>query len=471
MEQSAGSEQHQQNLAHQNFPLTVESIIQFAFDSRPNPPPDGNVDENGLPQHGPTRVRKDSDKDFTRKKFVCPQGCGASFAKKFNLDTHMLTHQTGRPKIPCDYGCGCEFYRRSDLVRHRKMHELGHKPHVCSRCGKDFARQDRMRTHEAKCTGTAPEQKPRRKGRNSRQQSTESAQSSEAPNPFALTDPSLANMGNPLGAPNQLVAVEPMFRPDGTWSGPYHYLGPAQHGAPVPVPGPEEQSQTMGYFTGPPPVDYPAHYASYYAPAPQFTQHQPWVRNETYVGQPWAPNHGHFQAVTTSAPATVSGAEQQHFQASSGDVTPTSWAVLPSWDTRSNGTADSGIPGIENPHTRPWLDGAGTTEAPAENVVATNDPRNWDSGNRDTENSINQHNLGTANATPARSPALPTAHTTTAASPQQSSSIDAAALILNEWMSSMKTSGTPSYTYDSNPASQATSAVSGNEHSGGGGEV
>lgn len=48
-------------------------------------------------------------------------------------------------KYPCSL-CDLVFFRSSDLRRHEKAHSLI-LPHICSRCGKGFARKDALKRH------------------------------------------------------------------------------------------------------------------------------------------------------------------------------------------------------------------------------------------------------------------------------------------------------------------------------------
>ncbi|ODV89975.1 hypothetical protein CANCADRAFT_43665 [Tortispora caseinolytica NRRL Y-17796] len=84
--------------------------------------------------------------------FKCPN-CEASFTRKYNLNSHMLTHTKDRP-FKCKY-CTKEFTRAHDRRRHELLHE-GVKRFHCGGelsdggkwgCGATFARSDALARH------------------------------------------------------------------------------------------------------------------------------------------------------------------------------------------------------------------------------------------------------------------------------------------------------------------------------------
>ncbi|KAF1919695.1 hypothetical protein BDU57DRAFT_149730 [Ampelomyces quisqualis] len=72
------------------------------------------------------------------------------FARRYNYNQHMLTHDMSRRREhPCTVpGCGKEFVRKTDLARHDHSVHQKARPFKCTRCPNVFARKDTLRRHE-----------------------------------------------------------------------------------------------------------------------------------------------------------------------------------------------------------------------------------------------------------------------------------------------------------------------------------
>ncbi|XP_028834201.1 zinc finger E-box-binding homeobox 1 isoform X2 [Denticeps clupeoides] len=78
------------------------------------------------------------------KRFVC-RFCGKGFAGQSNLESHQRVH-TGEKPFRCAT-CGKPFSEAGNLKKHQRVH-TGEKPFTCTRCGKRFAWICNLRTHQ-----------------------------------------------------------------------------------------------------------------------------------------------------------------------------------------------------------------------------------------------------------------------------------------------------------------------------------
>ncbi|CAG8497183.1 292_t:CDS:1 [Paraglomus brasilianum] len=88
-----------------------------------------------------------------QKLYPCPK-CDRPFSRKFNMESHLTTHDPHRVKpFLCDYlGCGHRFTRKHDLKRHVNGIHKCEKQHRCPHCEKTFARKDAWKRHSFTCT-------------------------------------------------------------------------------------------------------------------------------------------------------------------------------------------------------------------------------------------------------------------------------------------------------------------------------
>ncbi len=93
------------------------------------------------------RLRNRRHTDPANASYHCPLCPEKGFARKYNYNQHMLTHDTYRKKENiCMYpGCGKEFVRKTDLARHDQSVHQRAKPFKCARCPSAFSRKDTLR--------------------------------------------------------------------------------------------------------------------------------------------------------------------------------------------------------------------------------------------------------------------------------------------------------------------------------------
>lgn len=93
-------------------------------------------------------------------EFPCPH-CQKVFKKKYNLESHLTTHNDRRPYI-CNE-CEASFARLHDLNRHKKTVHSQEKEFICGGeengqrwgCQKKFARADTLQSHYKTAAGQA----------------------------------------------------------------------------------------------------------------------------------------------------------------------------------------------------------------------------------------------------------------------------------------------------------------------------
>ncbi|KAH7068882.1 hypothetical protein BKA63DRAFT_97177 [Paraphoma chrysanthemicola] len=96
------------------------------------------------------RSRNRRHTDPANAAFRCHLCPDKGFARRYNYNQHMLTHDVSRKKDNvCPYpDCGREFVRKTDLARHDQSVHQKSKPFKCARCPSVFSRKDTLRRHE-----------------------------------------------------------------------------------------------------------------------------------------------------------------------------------------------------------------------------------------------------------------------------------------------------------------------------------
>ncbi|KAI7890735.1 uncharacterized protein EV154DRAFT_421556 [Mucor mucedo] len=76
--------------------------------------------------------------------------CQHVFAKKYNLDTHVRTHNKNRLKNHQCSQCNMSFDRSSHLQRHNKTVHQQLKTYSCNYCESKYTRAENLKKHVAK---------------------------------------------------------------------------------------------------------------------------------------------------------------------------------------------------------------------------------------------------------------------------------------------------------------------------------
>ncbi|KAI7890744.1 uncharacterized protein EV154DRAFT_409256, partial [Mucor mucedo] len=91
-------------------------------------------------------------KRSTSNEYKCSI-CERVFQKKYNLDTHVKTHDKNRVKNFSCTDCDMLFDRKSHLNRHTKTVHQQRKEHICGHCGSQYTRSENLRKHVDKNHG------------------------------------------------------------------------------------------------------------------------------------------------------------------------------------------------------------------------------------------------------------------------------------------------------------------------------
>lgn len=103
-----------------------------------------------VPFHHPSVDADDKSSEAVETTHICPfPGCGKSFFRKFNRDTHALIHNPYRPRSFKCGDCDMTFIRQHDLARHQVVHDKS-RSYECTVCIKKFSRSDALARHQKK---------------------------------------------------------------------------------------------------------------------------------------------------------------------------------------------------------------------------------------------------------------------------------------------------------------------------------
>jgi hypothetical protein len=92
------------------------------------------------------RTRNRRHTDPAHAAYRCPLCFEKGFARRYNYNQHMLTHDACRKKDNVCH-CGREFVRKTDLARHEQSVHQRAKPFRCARCPSAFSRKDTLRRY------------------------------------------------------------------------------------------------------------------------------------------------------------------------------------------------------------------------------------------------------------------------------------------------------------------------------------
>lgn len=105
-------------------------------------------DECGVEFPSQGKLDDHSSSHRSDRPFVCNHpGCGASFKRKRELDTHTSCVHVGARPYKCTVpGCTAAYFTTSNLAKHKKMHET---KIVCPHdgCGEVFHKKSQLRAH------------------------------------------------------------------------------------------------------------------------------------------------------------------------------------------------------------------------------------------------------------------------------------------------------------------------------------
>ena len=92
------------------------------------------------------RARNRRHTDPALAAFHCELCPDRGFARRYNLNQHMLTHDSYRKRANvCPHPeCGKQFVRKTDLARHDQSVHSDIRPHKCSKCASAFPRKDTL---------------------------------------------------------------------------------------------------------------------------------------------------------------------------------------------------------------------------------------------------------------------------------------------------------------------------------------
>lgn len=155
---STGNSYHHDNYAQNNdtsslFPPLPSDEVEFQEER----PVQGEVKEEEAQdeQEEQEVVQETRHAKKPRRKapkfHPCPE-CHRTFDRKYNMTTHLRTHDKARKKpFQCRVGCKKSFDRKHDRERHEASVHRQERLYTCGRCRASFARRDALHKHTDMC--------------------------------------------------------------------------------------------------------------------------------------------------------------------------------------------------------------------------------------------------------------------------------------------------------------------------------
>ena len=170
-ESSTSNTLNEQDALHQDVFKLSDDLFEFD-DSLFNITDDLHHEDNSIPSIPmpmpmPTKKRKSEDRDMKKankrikvdkncdRKHECPI-CHATFNRRYNLGTHIKTHDKNRQKDFSCHLCNKTFDRKHDLSRHIATVHNGERAYSCNECTSTFSRKDAMVRHKVQKHGYQP---------------------------------------------------------------------------------------------------------------------------------------------------------------------------------------------------------------------------------------------------------------------------------------------------------------------------
>lgn len=118
-------------------------IEQNKIESKKRKNDDLNINNNNKKR---VKITPAACNDQDQRKFECDI-CHATFNRRYNLGTHVKTHDKNRRKdFPCHL-CQKFFDRKHDLTRHISTVHNGERAYACNECTSTFSRKDALVRH------------------------------------------------------------------------------------------------------------------------------------------------------------------------------------------------------------------------------------------------------------------------------------------------------------------------------------